>query len=74
MRSVSIRTKLTAISLAIAVVLCAWSATPFTAQPSTTRLVALEREPGQPPLERRLRSMIRRFITSVLGELDLPHP
>jgi len=32
-----------------------------------------DREP-QFPIEKRLRSLVRRFITTILGEWDTPHP
>lgn len=31
-------------------------------------------QPERPPVEKRLRSIIRKFISTILGEWDPPHP
>jgi len=73
MRSVSIRATVLVVALLAALTL---SGETNATQPvrQFQASVAQLREPDQPPLERRLRSIIRRFITSVFGELDVPHP
>jgi len=76
MQSVYVRTRPAAVVFAAVIALLSiLTATPASPVPVRSQFAfAPGREPGQPPLERRLRSLIRRFIGTVLGELDVPHP
>jgi hypothetical protein len=74
MQRVSVRTRFLVVAL---VVVLGQSAQLIGADLPVRHLhlsVAQLREPGQPPTARRPPSLIRRFITWALGEIDIPHP